>query len=891
MRRLICMALLCCMAVTGFWSLPAAGAQAETVWLDRWELSAIPEGNSGAEFIDDSLSLWFQTSGEEGRAAAVHDIPNPGGCLCLSFTVRLAGLDYSNNRKLYLKNPDSLNVMELVNFKGDTLQAFGQEVRVGLEENRSYAVTLALRPADQRAAVWLETEQVFDRTLGSGWKNFDLDALQLEFCNYTFPKDSALASSFVIGSPCLVPAGGTLQRSNPEDGAVFVTPAAIEMDFGGQVSPAMGAAETWTLLEDDQPVPAEAAQSGGIVTVKPVGGFGFHRSYELISRGQWDVFGQPSGSAIRIAFTTAPEGYRAPTAQIKAGVQETWQGCPVPVTCTASGSAEIDRVVYAADGREVYTSTEGPDFLWDFQGEAGSHRLRAVAYDVYQNASAPSEITVTILPNQLPQVSFSGLEEGGVYPAGALAETVVSALDPDEDGALARVEVWVDGALFTTLTQAPYAVDLSGLAKGGHVLSALAVDQVGAVGRAEVSIVVAGESVSTVIYENDLEGYVSGGTEFPTNIGVVTGDARIVSSAAYGDAHGTVAELSSQGQDENGKSPSGSWIGFPTSGAGTRFTVELDLNARQVPKSYYFMIKESGVMELATDVGIANGQFYAKNGKETAYLSFEEDHWYRLRYQVDLAAKKYSFWVDGQALATNFAIGNQKLTKADFRFIMEIPTGTQPGKVALDNLRVSKSIEEPVIAGISAEGQTEDGLIPPEAARIEVALTASVTPESVSAETVVVYRDGQPVVLEEAYYDGVIVLVLAEKLRSLSEYRVELSTGVQDGGGISLTEPLTAGFETGLARVDADGLQVRRGNGRVWIEGTAVDADQTGGTYFVVLTVWDGGRMTGLSVTPVEWADGTVFRTQPVELSEGQTLEYAVWDSLNVPGVIAMGSM
>lgn len=70
-----------------------------------------------------------------------------------------------------------------------------------------------------------------------------------------------------------------------------------------------------------------------------------------------------------------------------------------------------------------------------------------------------------------------------------------------------------------------------------------------------------------------------------------------------------------------------------------------------------------------------------------------------------------------------------------------------------------------------------------------------------------------------------------------------------------------------------------------------MDADQTGGTYFVVLTVWDGGRMTGLSVTPVEWADGTVFRTQPVELSEGQTLEYAVWDSLNVPGVIAMGSM
>ena len=887
MKRLICM-LLCCVMLIGMGIYPVSAAD-EEVWLREWKLSAIPQGNSGAEFVDDSLSLWFKTAGEEGRAAAVHAVPNPEDCLCLNFDVRLQGLDYTNNRKLYLKNPDSLNVAEVLNFKGDTLQVFGQEVQTGLEENRDYGVTFAFRTDDCRASVWLDENLVFDQTVESLNNKLDFDALQLEFCNYTFPRESVMESAFLVKKPAILRLGHGLEGSMPEDGAAFVSPEEIVLDFGGMVARKMLYPAHWTLLENDEPVEIVVTYAKGKLYIRPEEGFKAETAYRLTADGQWDVFGETLGPEIHIAFTTAPEGYRKPVAMINASAVESYQGVPIRFTCKTEGTAVVERVTYWVDGAETGESTSAPDFAWEFDGAPGSYKISAVAWDAYQNSSEPSEITVEILENHIPRAEFSGLKDGDLCAPERLANTEILATDGDGDETIARVEVWVDGELLETLTAPPYTVNLSGLKKGGHTFSVVAVDTVGASGRTEVSVVVTGESKQVVLYENDLESY--GGGNAPTNIGVATGDARFTASKDYGAEHGIVAELSSLAMEEGGASPDGSWFGFPTSGAGMRFTAEMDLNVREMPQALFFMLKQSGEMEIAEDVGIADGQFYAKNGKETAHLPFVENQWYHLTYQVDLGAHCYSFWVNGQSLAENFTISNPNQTKVDLRFLMRIPAGTAPGRIAVDNFRVSKTVEEPVISEIKGIKPSADGRISPEDETVRVLLTAPVMAESVSVDTVKVYREDETVVLESVVYDGEIKLNFAEALRGQSVYRVEISTEVQDENGTPLDDLLTAQFETGFASLDIKDIDLRKKANRVYLEGTAVNLGAEPKTCFIVLTVWDKGCMTDLSVTPAEWLDGEAFQTKPVSLGTGQSLEYAVWDSLCIPKVIAMGTI
>ncbi len=112
---------------------------------------------------------------------------------------------------------------------------------------------------------------------------------------------------------------------------------------------------------------------------------------------------------------------------------------------------------------------------WDTAGLNGlfAIRLQVIAAD---RRTQTSILQVTV-DNQPPEVGFTYPEQDQVFPAAETRRITVQ-LNAQDELALDRVEVFLNGRLQTTLTQAPFAFSL-GVSVGEYSLSAIAYDRAG----------------------------------------------------------------------------------------------------------------------------------------------------------------------------------------------------------------------------------------------------------------------------------------------------------------------------------------------------------------------------------------------------------------------------
>jgi uncharacterized protein (TIGR03382 family) len=89
--------------------------------------------------------------------------------------------------------------------------------------------------------------------------------------------------------------------------------------------------------------------------------------------------------------------------------------------------------------------------------------------------------------NGLPDISITAPADGAQVPPGFTVATEAS-----DDGAIQRVELWIDGALVDTRTAAPYTFQTpTSLEDGSHRVETIAYDDAGQSGSAQITVVVA----------------------------------------------------------------------------------------------------------------------------------------------------------------------------------------------------------------------------------------------------------------------------------------------------------------------------------------------------------------------------------------------------------------
>jgi hypothetical protein len=174
-----------------------------------------------------------------------------------------------------------------------------------------------------------------------------------------------------------------------------------------------------------------------------------------------------------------------PAASITAPANGATVSGTVSVTATASDNVGVTKVEFYLDGVLQSTDTTSP-YAWSWNTATASnatHSLTAKAYDAANNIGTSSAVSVTVSnaggDTTPPTVSITAPANGAT-----VSGTVSITATASDNVGVAKVEFYVDGALRTTDTTAPYSWswDTTTFANSSHTLVAKAYDAANNVG-------------------------------------------------------------------------------------------------------------------------------------------------------------------------------------------------------------------------------------------------------------------------------------------------------------------------------------------------------------------------------------------------------------------------
>ena len=207
----------------------------------------------------------------------------------------------------------------------------------------------------------------------------------------------------------------------------------------------------------------------------------------------------------------------------------------VSVTATVAEDEILDRVEFYLGSTRIRTlsqptSPETYSFSWDTRGHsAGNHQLKAVAIDKL-GAQVVHEITVKI-DNAPPTVSITSPSNGAL-----VSGYVTISVSASDDYGVRHVKFYVDGALISTDSSAPYSVSWNASSTSGtRTLTARAVDFAGKTRDHAISVTVDG-SVPGISFHQPASGAYLKGTYRVTvratdDIGLAKVEFRVDSGA------------------------------------------------------------------------------------------------------------------------------------------------------------------------------------------------------------------------------------------------------------------------------------------------------------------------------------------------------------------------
>jgi regulation of enolase protein 1 (concanavalin A-like superfamily) len=177
--------------------------------------------------------------------------------------------------------------------------------------------------------------------------------------------------------------------------------------------------------------------------------------------------------------TPAPDT-TAPATSITAPADGATVTGSVSVTADATDNTGVTRVELWVDGALALTDTTAPyTFAWDTTTLTdGAHTLQTRAYDAADNTGTSATVTVQVDNTPEPDTTAPATSITAPADGATVTGSVSVTADATDNTGVARVELWVDGALALTDTTAPYAFawDTTTLTDGAHTLQTRAYD-------------------------------------------------------------------------------------------------------------------------------------------------------------------------------------------------------------------------------------------------------------------------------------------------------------------------------------------------------------------------------------------------------------------------------
>lgn len=198
-------------------------------------------------------------------------------------------------------------------------------------------------------------------------------------------------------------------------------------------------------------------------------------------------------------LSEVPSDIQAPTVQITNPVGGATVSGTVTIQANASDDVGLTQVDFYAGSNLINSDTSSPySVSWDTNGYAnGSYALKAIAYDAAGNAGNSSNVNVTLKNNVVadtspPVVTITKPSAGSGVGGNAIivsGSTVIEGYATD-NVAVARMEVWVDGALIARSKSGTIRTrwGTRRVESGSHTIEVRAYDQAGNVGSSQITV-------------------------------------------------------------------------------------------------------------------------------------------------------------------------------------------------------------------------------------------------------------------------------------------------------------------------------------------------------------------------------------------------------------------
>lgn len=157
-------------------------------------------------------------------------------------------------------------------------------------------------------------------------------------------------------------------------------------------------------------------------------------------------------------------------------------GAPLTLSATATDpDGVVSSVEFLANGTSLGVVTTSPFTLpWTPTGE-GNFVLIAQATDATGNIARSLPVTVRVGQNAPPQTTIIAPVDGSFVDSGKVVDITARAIDPD--GAVTRVEFFVNGTSIGSDDTSPYTISWTPPSAGDYAITAAATDSLGLVGE------------------------------------------------------------------------------------------------------------------------------------------------------------------------------------------------------------------------------------------------------------------------------------------------------------------------------------------------------------------------------------------------------------------------
>lgn len=452
-------------------------------------------------------------------------------------------------------------------------------------------------------------------------------------------------------------------------------------------------------------------------------------------------------------------------------------------------------------------------------------------------------------------------------------DTLKIEINAEAESGIERIDIYADDEKYTTLTEAPYIVDLSDAGSGMVKITADAVSNAGDSLQKTLEVDFRTDTGYTVFRDNEFED----GSGSSLKSGITLYPRRGYTKAdTVDEEHGKSLLVGIDNADTTYADTDIPYADIPINGCRGRISFDCDM---------YVDNKE--------DSGKKTMIFRMDNAKETNIIRFKDPQmlvagsismdydagrWYHLTVKINTVTCQIEIFIDYMPVI-QYTFASEPSSGKLMR-LYGPADDTVKCFTAIDNINIKGYYDVPAVIAV------EDGKeLSPDKSEITEYLSSPLYEKSINTETVrLLDEDGNECPISDAFYtssSNSVTVVPEKALMPDSEYKIVISADAKIAKDVSIGEEVEGVFKTAPQNIGVEKVQIKNEASLCKADVRIKNVTDREKTVYVVMTLWHNEKGVDMKISPLKLAPNSTASVElQAEAQNANAAEVYVYNNL-----------